>query len=120
MKKYLTLILVLIFLSMINGCKDRDIEKVKNGRLENYSQKTIGEAIDGKLNNISWEAYNKDGKTFVKVTGLTVSYTNRVKISLIYKIDKKNEKFDIYSFQIDNRSQSKKEYQKFLKNLYEK
>lgn len=111
--------LIIITLLLLSSCGDGDINKVKNGKLKEYQDKTIGEAINGKLNDIIWDSYSKSGKTYVRITGMTMSHQNRSKIDLIYLIKDDKSNFEVYDFKIDNKAKTRNEYNSFIKELYE-
>lgn len=53
------------------GCEGMEIDKVKNGTLNEYKQTTIGKAIESSLGNVKWSYFETDkGVRVVEARGL--------------------------------------------------
>lgn len=99
--------------------KDNIAESVKNGRLSNYPQKTVGEAVKGFIANPKWESIvADDGKSYVIIDGFILLHGKRVKVSLQYKVNK-DDSFEFNALEFNEIPQNLLMYAGLLEKMYE-
>lgn len=77
-----------------NSQNDKYILMVKNGTLEAYPQKTVGEAFDNYLANAVWESGKSEGgQRFVNVRGEILYDGNNAEIIVQFFVDENNGLF---------------------------
>jgi hypothetical protein len=103
-----------------SGSSDKLIDLVRNGTLNNYPHKTVGEAFDGYLSNAKWEAgVSEDGQTFVNVSGgiLVLGQKSEIRVQFIVDVDKGT--FQYNACEINGVQQSDLIFWGLLENVYE-
>ncbi|MGL6168537.1 MAG: hypothetical protein ACRC0Y_09645 [Fusobacteriaceae bacterium] len=99
--------------------KDEVAESVKNGKLSNYPQKTLGEAIDGFVGNAEWESIiSDDGNSYVNITGIILFHEKEVEILIQYKVNK-DDSFEFNALEFNEIPQNFLMYSGLLKKMYE-
>lgn len=96
-----------------------DIERVKNGTLEEYPQKTIGEAFDGFMGNPKWEAMvATDDKPYVNVRGKLMYRNKEVTAKIQFRIYREKNTFEIKAFEIDGKQGNMFELWGLMEKMY--
>ncbi|MGL4997987.1 MAG: hypothetical protein ACRC5T_03215 [Cetobacterium sp.] len=99
--------------------KDEVAESVKNGKLSNYPQKTLGEAIDGFVGNAEWESIiSDDGNSYVNITGIILFHEKEVEILIQYKVNK-DDSFEFNALEFNEIPQIFLMYSGLLEKMYE-
>jgi hypothetical protein len=77
--------------SLLNIGNNRFVIIVKNGTLKSYTDKTVGQAVDGYFENTRWQAIEAtDGKKYVNAVG-NVTYQNKTVIAALqFNVEKDN------------------------------
>ena len=104
MKKF---ILVIVILFTTASCDSSAVSLVKNGSLDDCSDHTVGELVDGYFENPKWEEIvADDDRTYVNITG-GITYDNEpAKAKLQFKINNKNDRFKAQALEIDGIEQA--------------
>jgi len=77
------------------------IQMVKNGYLNNYQSKTIGEAFDDFFAGETWSSFELDGSHYVNVKG-KISYHDKPVTAVIqFNVDKETGSLEIEAFEIN-------------------
>lgn len=93
----IVLVVVVAVLIGTGGENDKYIKMVKEGMLEAYPSKTVGEAFDGYLKNPKWESgVSEDGTRCVNVTGKILYYEKETDILVQFIIE--NDKTGSFSY----------------------
>tara|TARA_B100000900_G_C20253549_1_gene583017 strand:+ start:143 stop:505 length:363 start_codon:yes stop_codon:yes gene_type:complete len=104
MKKF---ILLLVILFTTASCDSSAISLVKNGSLDDCSDHTVEELVDGYFKNPEWEEIvADDDRTYVNITGEILYEERPVKAKLQFKISNKNDRFQAQAFEIDGIGQN--------------
>jgi predicted Zn finger-like uncharacterized protein len=97
----------MILTNPVNALLGSEVSMVKNGKLNNYPQKTIGEAMDGFFDSTKWEAITAtDGNKYVNLTGNLSNMGKNIKIAFQFKVDKKNDSFEINALEVNREPQN--------------
>jgi len=95
------------------------INMVKNGMLEFYPVKTLGQAFGNFMYNAEW-AVEKDGvDTFVTVSGGILYHDQPAEASVRYIVNTDNEYFEIHAFEIDGVEQGYDLYAELIVGAFE-
>jgi hypothetical protein len=107
MKKFQSIVLVLVL--FLSACSESaEIKMIKEGKLNNYPEKTIGEAVDGFFGNPKWEKLiAEDGLTYVNVSGKMTFMEKEVDGLLQFKISESGDRFEVNSFEMNEIPQNK-------------
>jgi|GEM_PF-4303842 len=102
------------------GSQSAVVQKVRNGTLEGYPSKTLGEAVDGYLLSPSWEAITADdGNTYVNISGRTSFMDSTVDVLLQYRVDADTGGFELQAFEMNDVPQNMIMYAGLLSAMYE-
>ena len=110
------IVIVIIIFALIGG--SNPVDTVKNGNLDVYPEKTVGDAFDDFFDDPRWFSYKSNGNTYVKFTGSCTLYDEPVKAKIIFLID--GNEFRIDTCKIGEISvTSKSEMEEVLDVIYE-
>jgi hypothetical protein len=76
------------------------VESIKNGTLNFYPSKILGEALDDFMDDIKWESSEEDGVTYVTVTG-GVTYNDEPATALIRYVINDDETFGFDAIEVN-------------------
>jgi hypothetical protein len=111
-----------IFVISVFSCGSGDskiINIVRNGKLSDYPENTVGEAIDSFFVSPKWEArIGQDGRNYVNATGDIAYMGKTVKTFLQFKVDPGDEAFEINGFEIDGVPQNMVMLTAFVEKMY--
>jgi predicted Zn finger-like uncharacterized protein len=109
----------IIFSGSIGYSTNSEIAMVKNGILNNYPNKTIGEAIEGYFDRTDWEAIKgSDGNNYVNAICRISHDGNTAKVAIQFKIDKKRGALEINALEINGEPQNRLILSGFLDEVY--
>lgn len=111
-----------LLLSLFNGSgsSNKEIELVRSGILEDYPQKTVGEAFDGYLSNTKWESgVTADGRIFVNVVGGGWILEQPAEFKVQFMVDTDVGTFKYYSCEVNGTPLSRLLVLGLLENVYE-
>lgn len=110
---------VVIFLSY-GESNDQYVQMVKEGTLNGYPQKTVGEAFDGFLKNPKWESGLSDNdERFVNVTGKILYYDKEVNLAVQFIVDEKSGSFEYNTCEINDVPQNNLTFWGLLEAVYD-
>lgn len=117
MKRILSLVVILLTMLAFTGCGgDKYVNIVKNGKLQAYPDKTIGEAFESKIQNVEWSSGEEGNFAYVTLSAESDHNDSTVKIQ--FKVNKETENFEINAFQLDGKDETKLALAMFLKLVY--
>lgn len=90
---------------------------VRYSHLDQYGEKTIGEAFDNYFDNEKWGEYEKDGYSFVSFNGNCLYMGKTADVQIVFKIT--GENFIIDKFDINGVTQSELVLKALLSKVYE-
>lgn len=116
----LIIFLVLIFSDLGGSSENTEvINIVKNGVLNEYPSKTLGEAVSGFFGNPKWTSgEDEDGNIYVNVKGRITLQDKNVAAVLQYKVDEQNKTFEFNAFEINEVPQNLLMYMSLLEAMY--
>lgn len=95
-------VLSMLFNSNFKDKSDKYVEIVKNGILDQYPQKTVGDAFDNFLEKEVWESgITEDGIRFVNVSGELLYADELANVIVQFMVDEENESFTYNACEID-------------------
>ena len=95
------------------------VSAVKNGYLTEYTQKTLGEAVDGFIGNAKWTSITgTDGNKYVNIKGNITYDGEPAEIILQYKVNVSTGYFEINAIEINGQSQSMLTYMQLIMEMY--
>jgi len=101
-----------------NSILQNDIFIVKNSIYSNYTNKTMGQAIQSMMDSPDWEAFvGDDGNQYVQVGGY-VSYYNKSTIVILQYVMLQQNTYMIYAFYVDGVIQNQSMINQFLQTAY--
>ncbi len=101
------------------GIGDKYIQIVKNGTLNTYPQKTVGEAFDGYLDNPKWESgLSEDKQRFVNVKGGILYYEKEAEIVVQFLVNEEYDSFQYNACEINGFSQNDLIVWRLFENIY--
>ncbi len=119
----LTLLLVIGVSILVFGCSKGDakvISIVKDGHLQAYPEKTLGEAVDDYFRNPKWEhIVGEDGNDYVNVTGGIKYHDKSVEALIQYRVSKEEDAFELQAFEINEVPQAMIMYMGLIESMYE-
>ena len=101
------------------SCGEPEVQVVKNGTLNAYPDRTVGEAVDGFFGDPTWEAIvGEDGNTYVNVEG-TIQYMSKDVQALIqFRLDVSNDTFKINALEFNGIPQSEIMLYALIEKMY--
>lgn len=117
MKKIIMILLIsILFIS----CGDsQEVQMVKNGTLNSYPNKTLGQAIEGFVGNPKWESIvAEDGNKYVNIVGTIKYHEKDIRMALQYKIN--GNKFELNALEFNDIPQNLLMYGALIEKMYEK
>lgn len=112
-----------LFLAAVRGGEPSQsavVQIVQDGSLEGYPSKTLGEAVDGFLQNPRWEhVRGEDGNDYVNITGKASFMDSTVDMLLQYRVDRDSESFELQAFEMNGIPQNMLMYTGLLSAMYE-
>lgn len=103
-----------------SGTNDQYVQMVKEGTLNGYPQKTVGEAFDGFLKNPKWESgLSDDDQRFVNVTGKILYYDEEVNLAVQFIVDEKSGSFEYNACRINDVPQNNLTFWGLLEAIYD-
>lgn len=104
---------------VIGDIFNHDIAIVKNGTLEKYPQKTVGEAFDGFMGNPKWEAIvATDNNPYVNVRGKLMYGNKEVTAAIQFRIYREQNTFEIKSIEIEGKPGNMFELWALMEKMY--
>jgi len=107
-KKFLLIGIVIVGVIIIalsfsgSSGDDQYVQMVKNGHLNNYPNKTVGEAFGGYLSNAKWSSgTSTEGNKFVNVRGRGTFMGNRVDTLVQFSVDYDNGTFEYRALEVN-------------------
>jgi hypothetical protein len=101
-KLFKNLALSLLLFSLTSCFDSEEVKLVKNGKLSNYKNKTVGEAVNYFFKKPKWEKINaSDGETYVNVKGIIMYESKEVEAGLQFKIHKDKNSFELKGFELN-------------------
>jgi len=95
-----------------------DIFIVKNSIYGNYTNRTMGQAIQTMMDSPDWEAFiGEDGNQYVQVAGY-VYYNNKSTIAVLQYVMLQQSTYMVYAFYIDDVVQNQSMINQFLQTAY--
>ena len=108
-----------IFNDYINS-NDKYVKMVKAGILNDYPNKTVGEAFDSFMGNARWESgISSEGQRFVNVKGSILYANERVEAAIQFLIDYDNGTFEYNACEFNGVPQTNFMFQALLGKIYE-
>lgn len=93
---------------------------VKDGKLKNYPDKTVGEAFEAFFEEPSWESFEaENGKQAVNFNGKCEYMGEKVNCLVQFIIDDDGESFELYAVEINGDPISEIEILAMLEAIYE-
>ncbi len=93
---------------------------VKNGRLEQYSDVTIGDAVERFMSDTEWSSEEgKGGLAYVTASGVAAKSGEPFACDLTFKVNQNNDTFTPVRLSIDGQEQSDFVLAGFLYTMYE-
>ena len=97
----------------------QEISEVQNGKLNNYPNKTIGQAVDGFFGSPSWECIKgEDGNKYVNVTGSIEYMGKEIQAALQFRIYENSNNFQINALEFNGIPQNEIMLMALLENMY--
>jgi len=118
-----TVLIVLgIFVISVFSCGSGDsniINIVRNGKLSDHPENTVGEAIDSFFDSPRWEAsIAPDGRNYVNVTGDIAYMGKTVKTVLQFKVDPGDRTFEIIALEMNGVPQNMSMLPALVEKMY--
>lgn len=96
------------------------VDVVKEGKLEAYPDKTVGEAFEAFFEDPSWESFEaENGKQAVNFKGECEYMGENVKCLVQFIIDDDGENFELYTVEVNGEPISEIEILGMLEAIYE-
>ena len=115
--------IVLLYIAAIGGggtSESEVVQMVRGGTLGGYPSKTLGEAVDGFLQNPRWEHIRgEDGNDYVNITGNASFMDSQVDMLLQYRVDRESGSFELQAFEMNDIPQNAFMYNGLLSAMYE-
>lgn len=114
------IIIILLMSILFFSCGDsQEVQMVKNGTLNSYPNKTLGQAIEGFVGNPKWESIvAEDGHKYVNIVGTIKYYEKDTKMALQYKIN--GNSFELNALEFNDIPQNLFIYGALMQKMYEK
>jgi hypothetical protein len=106
---------------LLSCSSDENVQRVKASKLSGYTNKTIGEAIDGFFANPKWSSgTSEQGVEFVNAEG-KITYANKeVNAVLQFKLSKDKKTFEVNALEFNGVPQNQLMIAGLLDKIYEK
>lgn len=112
-------IIIILFTSLLFfSCSDsQEVKMVKNGILNSYPNKTLGQLVEGFVGDPKWESIKDDkGDKYVNITGTIKYYERDTKIILQYKIN--GNTFELNAIEFNDVPQNFFVYEALIEKMY--
>lgn len=116
MKKIILILTMSLFLF---SCGDsKEVQSVKEGRLNGHPEKTLGEAIDGFMGNPKWEDIEaEDGNIYVNIKGTILYQEKEIEALIQYRVN--GESFKLNALEFNGIPQNMFMYSVLINKMYE-
>jgi hypothetical protein len=122
LRDFAAILTALLAIVLLFGCKlgdSREVRMVKQGHLEAYPNKTVGEAFDAFLEDPVWESdIADDGTEFVNVEGELTVGVREVHALMQFEIDKTNHTFQATALEFNEVPQARLIMGALLKRVF--
>lgn len=97
-----------------------EVKTVKNGKLNAYPNKTIGEAIDSFFGDSSWSSgVSEKGLKFVDVAGKITYLEKPINAKMQFELDKNGTQFSVRALEFNEIPQNQLMIEGLLEKIYE-
>ena len=125
MKKVLVCIsivalVVIVFFVFSSSDGNRAVDIVKNGNLDGYPGKTLGQALESFMSNVKWEPIKADNsEIYVNIRG-GLTYNGAPVNGLVqYHVDLNTRRFTFQAFEINGQPMNLATYLELIEKAFE-
>ena len=113
-------VIVVIIIASGSSSDDRYVKMVKEGRMDNYPQKTVGRAFGDFMGNAKWESgRSEEGQRFVNVRGRIMYADKEVEALVQFFVDHDKGRFEYHACEFNGIPQNEVIFWALLEKVYE-